>query len=105
MTRIIRPSSSAYAVLRSKKVMLSAQADYDAYHEEHARQWEAYYAGQSDELGPDMEVAEGPTVAVAPALLLAELGLSNRPTPEQIAALGAGLHPQGGPLLVARGTQ
>jgi hypothetical protein len=83
--------------------MLSAQADYDAYHEEHARQWEAYYAGQSDELGPDMEVAEGPTVAVAPATLLAELGLSDRPTPEQIAALGAGLHPQGGPPLVARG--
>ena len=57
-------------VLRAKKVMLSTQADYDAYHEEHARQWEAYYAGESDELGPDMEVAEGPTVAVAPAPLL-----------------------------------
>jgi hypothetical protein len=105
MTLAILASSSAYAVLRSKKVMLSAQADYDAYHEEHARQWEAYYAGESDELGPDMEVAEGPTVAVAPALLLAELGLSTRPTPEQIAALGAGLHPVGGPPLVARGTQ
>ena len=105
MTRVILASSSAYAVLRSKKVMLSAQADYDAYHEEHARQWEAYYAGQSDELGPDMEVAEGPTVAVAPAPLLAELGLSNRPTLEQIAALGAGLQPQGGPPLVARGAQ
>jgi conjugative relaxase-like TrwC/TraI family protein len=80
-------------VLRAKKVMLSMQADYDAYHEEHARQWEAYYAGECDELGPDMEVAEGPTVAVAPGALLAELGLAERPTPEQIAALGAGLHP------------
>jgi len=80
-------------VLRAKKVMLSMQADYDAYHEEHARQWEAYYAGESDELGPDMEVAEGPTLAVAPAALLAELGLAERPTPEQIAALGAGRHP------------
>src|ERR1035438_1446698 len=73
--------------------MLSAQADYDAYHEEHARQWEAYYAGESDELGPDMEGAEGPTLAVGPAALLSELGLAERPTPEQIAALGAGLHP------------
>src|ERR1035437_11042127 len=74
--------------------MLSAQADYDAYHEEHARQWEAYYAGESDELGPDMEVAEGPTGAVAPSPLLAELGVGERPTLEQITALGAGLHPE-----------
>jgi conjugative relaxase-like TrwC/TraI family protein len=80
-------------MLRAKKVMLSMQADYDAYHEEHARQWEAYYAGESDELGPDMEVAEGPTLAVVPAALLSELGLAERPAPEQIAALGAGLHP------------
>ena len=81
-------------MLRAKKVMLSAQADYDAYHEEHARQWDAYYAGESDELGPDMEVAEGPTVAVAPSALLTELSVGERPTPEQIAALGAGLHPE-----------
>ena len=83
-------------MLRAKKVMLAAQADYDAYHEEHARQWEAYYAGESDHLGPDMEVAEGPTVAVAPAPLLRELRLSERPTTEQIAYLGAGLHPATG---------
>ena len=90
-------------MLRAKKVMLSAQADYDAYHEEHARQWEAYYAGESDELGPDMEVAEGPTVAVAPSALLAELSVGERPTLEQIAALGAGLHPETHePLLGAR---
>jgi len=90
-------------VLRAKKVMLAAQADYDAYHEEHARQWEAYYAGESDHLGPDMEVAEGPTVAVAPAPLLRELGLSERPTTEQIARLGAGLHPATGDQLIVRG--
>ena len=92
-------------MLRAKKVMLSMQADYDAYHEEHARQWEAYYAGESDELGPDMEVAEGPTMAVAPSALLAELGVDRRPTPEQIAALGAGLHPVTGDQLILRGTQ
>jgi hypothetical protein len=90
-------------VLRAKKVMLAAQADYDAYHEEHARQWEAYYAGESDKLGPDMEVAEGPTVAVAPAPLLRELGLAERPTTEQIARLGAGLHPVTGDQLIVRG--
>jgi hypothetical protein len=90
-------------VLRAKKVMLAAQADYDAYHEEHARQWEAYYAGESDRLGPDMEVAEGPTVAVAPAPLLRELGLAERPTTEQIARLGAGLHPVTGDQLIVRG--
>jgi hypothetical protein len=83
--------------------MLAAQADYDAYHEEHARQWEAYYAGESDKLGPDMEVAEGPTVAVAPAPLLRELGLAERPTTEQIARLGAGLHPITGDQLIVRG--
>ena len=90
-------------MLRAKKVMLAAQADYDAYHEEHARQWEAYYAGESDKLGPDMEVAEGPTVAVAPAPLLRELGLAERPTTEQIARLGAGLHPITGDQLIVRG--
>jgi hypothetical protein len=83
--------------------MLAAQADYDAYHEEHARQWEAYYAGESDKLGPDMEVAEGPTVAIAPAPLLRELGLAERPTTEQIARLGAGLHPVTGDQLIVRG--
>ncbi|MGP8159605.1 MAG: relaxase domain-containing protein, partial [Candidatus Dormibacteria bacterium] len=90
-------------MLRAKKVMLAAQADYDAYHEEHARQWEAYYAGESDTLGPDMEVAEGPTVAIAPAPLLRELGLAERPTTEQIARLGAGLHPVTGDQLIVRG--
>jgi hypothetical protein len=90
-------------MLRAKKVMLSMQADYDAYHEEHARQWEAYYAGESDELGPDMEVAEGPTMAVAPLGLLAEIGLAERPTALQIAALGAGLHPETREQLVGRG--
>ena len=90
-------------MIRGKKVMVSAQADYDAYHQQHAAQYEAYVAGdvKGAELGPDMEVAEGVTKAIGDPGLLAAVGLTETPSPEAITALGAGRHGVTGEQLVA----
>ena len=90
-------------MIRGKKVMLSAQADYDQYHQQHAAQYEAYVAGDAKgaELGPDMEVAEGVTKAIGDPGLLEAMGLGERPSPEAITALGAGRHGVTGEQLVA----
>jgi conjugative relaxase-like TrwC/TraI family protein len=90
-------------MIRGHKVMVSAQAAYDEYHEKHVRQWQAYYEGHSaGDLGPEQEVAEGRTQAVADPALLAELGLEEggHVSLEQVAALGAGRNPRTGELLV-----
>jgi hypothetical protein len=90
-------------VIRGKKVMVSAQADYDQYHQQHAAQYQAYVAGDAKgaELGPDMEVAEGVTKAIGDPGLLEAMGLGERPSPEAITALGAGRHGVTGEQLVA----
>jgi hypothetical protein len=90
-------------VIRGKKVMVSAQADYDQYHQQHAAQYQAYVAGDAKgaELGPDMEVAEGVTKAIGDPELLEAMGLGERPSPEAITALGAGRHGVTGEQLVA----
>ena len=90
-------------MIRGKKVMVSAQADYDQYHQQHAAQYEAYVAGDAKgaELGPDMEVAEGVTKAIGDPELLEAMGLGERPSPEAITALGAGRHGVTGEQLVA----
>jgi len=88
-------------VIRGVRVMLSDQPRYDLYHRAHDAQYQAYVAGESDELRPDMEVAEGVTTAIGPAGLLEAMGLNERPSPEAITALGAGRHPVTGEQLVA----
>src|ERR1019366_3336951 len=88
-------------VIRGVRVMLSAQTDYDVYHQAHDAQYQAYVAGESDELRPDMEVAEGVTRAIGPAGLLEAMGLNERPSPDAITALGTGRHPVTGEQLVA----
>jgi conjugative relaxase-like TrwC/TraI family protein len=91
-------------MIRGQKVMVSAQAAYDEYHEKHVRQWQAYYEGLSvGELGPEQEVAEGRTQAVGEPAILAELGLvaGDHVSLEKVAALGAGRNPSTGEQLVA----
>ena len=90
-------------MIRGKKVMVSAQADYDQYHQQHAAQYQAYVTGDAKgaELGPDMEVAEGVTKAIGDPELLEAMGLGERPSPEAITALGAGRHGVTGEQLVA----
>ena len=88
-------------MIRGVRVMLSAQTDYDVYHQAHDAQYQAYVAGESDELRPDMEVAEGVTRAIGPAGLLEAMGLNERPSPDAITALGTGRHPVTGEQLVA----
>jgi len=90
-------------VIRGKKVMVSAQADYDQYHQQHAAQYQAYVTDDAKgaELGPDMEVAEGVTKAIGDPELLEAMGLGERPSPEAITALGAGRHGVTGEQLVA----
>ncbi len=91
-------------MIRGQKVMVSAQAAYDEYHEKHVRQWQAYYEGVSvGKLGPEQEVAEGRTQAVGEPAVLAELGLQggSHVSLERVAALGAGRNPATGEQLVA----
>ena len=88
-------------MIRGVRVMLSDQPRYDVYHQAHDAQYQAYVAGESDELRPDMEVAEGVTTAIGPAGLLEGLELEPSPSPEAISALGAGRHPVTGQELVA----
>ncbi len=91
-------------MIRGQKVMVSTQAAYDAYHEKHVRQWQAYYEGLSaGEFGPEQEVAEGRTQAVGEPALLAQLGLAGggHVSLEQVGALGAGRNPATGEQLVA----
>ena len=79
-------------MIRGVRVMLSDQPRYDAYHQAHDAQYQAYVVGdaKSEELRPDMEVAEGMTTAIGPAGLLEAMGL------EREAVAGGDHRPGGG---------